>query len=93
MNSRNLGGRGNKSPFPTVVRRIPTALIPEINQRTRELYKGISRDVEINFHYVPKFEDTRNICIHILRQKKSAKKSLEMFLKFLHNDQNIDLDD
>lgn len=92
MSNKNIGGRGNKAPFPTVARRIPTVLTPEINQRITELYKGISRDVEINFHYLPKFEDTRNVAIHILRQKKSAKKSLELFLKFLHNDQNIDLD-
>jgi len=88
---KNLGGRGVKADFPTIVKRIPKCLEPKIDEFIYELHKGISRDVEIPFSYLPPIEESMKIMNKILTRKKSAKTSCEQFLRYLYDRSDINL--
>lgn len=91
MKIRNIGGRGHKADFPTIAKRVPIAIQTEIDRLIEDMYKSIDRNIELPFQYLPSVEDLIAICLHILKSKKSASKSLEKLLVHLYKDESITL--
>lgn len=88
---KQIGGRGYKAQFPTIVRRVPEALNKEIDDLIEVLYEQVSRDEPIKSEFLPSLEMAMIHCKVILKSKKSAKISLQNLLRILYNSENITL--
>lgn len=91
MQSKNVGGRGKKADFPTIPKRVPIAIESEIDRLIDDLYKSIDRNVELPFDFLPPVDDLKLVCMEILKDKKSARLSLQKLLVHLYKDVNVTL--
>lgn len=91
---RKVGGRGNKAPYETITIRVPKNLYPlvyQLSHEVKESFRDESTDT-VSLIYTkktlyPAIEEARKI----LKQRKSAKVSLEKLLQVLY-DTEIKLD-
>lgn len=97
MSNIPKGGRGKKAPYQTTHVRIPVALKPAIEQMIAE-YKDLvvndilSADEEISHNNYTLYRELPNklqmieITEKLLKQKQSARKTVEKLIKFLYGE-------
>jgi len=81
------GGRGVKAPYETVVMRIPKPIEEDVLILIQDFRNGTSKPVTSKLDK----EQLLDIATVILKKKKSAKLSIEMLLKTLLDDSEINL--
>ena len=93
MTSRYKGGRGKKAPYTTSVVRVPSKLVPHIEEMIEEyieLLEGTGEDpvdhynAESPYRCSINYGDAIIAARKILAQKKSAKQSITKLLQVLY---------
>jgi len=79
--SSPVGGRGHKAPYLTTHVRVPEPVKPEVERLISD-YKAGNLGVYVSRH------DLTSICKDIMRQKKSARQSLNNLLTALLGEGN-----
>jgi hypothetical protein len=85
--SKPVGGRGNKAPYETTHVRVPTPIKPEIERLIEEFREGRTQQQE---NPLTSLEDVILTAREILKQKKSARVSIEKLLTVIYG-QNVTL--
>lgn len=88
----NKGGRGVKASYETITARIPKPIKSTVLELVSDYRKSLSESKPVT-SYVTSIDkqDTINLAREIIKQKKSAKLSLEKLLQTLLQDNNIKL--
>lgn len=85
--SKPVGGRGNKAPYETTHVRVPVPIKSEVERLIEEFREGKSQHQE---NSLTSLEDALVTARDILRQKKSARVSLEKLLTAIYG-KNVEL--
>jgi len=85
--SKPVGGRGNKAPYETTHVRVPVPIKPEIERLIEEFREGKSQRQE---NSLMPLEDAVTTARDILKQKKSARVSVEKMLTAIYG-QDVEL--
>lgn len=85
--SKPVGGRGNKAPYETTHVRVPVPIKSEVERLIEEFREGKSQQQE---NSLTSLEDALVTARDILKQKKSARVSLEKLLTAIYG-QNVEL--
>lgn len=85
--SKPLGGRGNKAPYETTHVRVPVPIKPELERLIEEFRQGKTQHPE---NMLTTLQDALATAREILKQKKSARVSLEKLLTVIYGE-NITL--
>jgi hypothetical protein len=85
--SKPVGGRGNKAPYETTHVRVPMPIKPEIERLIEEFRKGRTQQQE---NSLTSLEDAVETAKELLKQKKSARVSLEKLLTSIYG-KNVEL--
>lgn len=85
--SKPVGGRGNKAPYETTHVRVPVPIKHEIERLIEEFREGKQHYQE---NSLTSFENALVIAREILKQKKSARVTVEKLLTAIYG-QNVEL--
>lgn len=85
--SKPVGGRGNKAPYETTHVRVPVPIKSEVERLIEEFREGKSQQQE---NSLTSLEDALVTARDILKQKKSARVSLEKLLTAIYG-KNVEL--
>ena len=85
--SKHLGGRGNKAPYETTHVRVPVPIKVEIERLIDEFREGRTQQQE---NSLTSLEDALETARELLKQKKSARVSLEKLLTAIYG-KNVEL--
>jgi len=78
------GGRGKKAPYETLVIRVPLPLAPSVEKQIESYREFIVSGTQPSEDRVVSREEAVAHAKEILKQKKSAKQSLEKLLQVLY---------
>jgi hypothetical protein len=79
--SKPVGGRGIKAPYETAVVRIPADIRDRVEQLSEAYRNGTLDQAPTS----PSLEEVIEVAKTIHKQKRSAKKSLELLIKKLYS--------
>jgi hypothetical protein len=85
--SKPIGGRGNKAPYETTHVRVPTPIKSEVERLIEEFREGRTQQQE---NSLTSLEDAVKAAREILKQKKSARVSVEKLLTAIYG-KNVEL--
>ena len=85
--SKPVGGRGNKAPYETTHVRVPMPIKPEIERLIEEFREGRTQQQE---NSLTSLENAIEAAKELLKQKKSARVSLEKLLTAIYG-KNVEL--
>lgn len=81
----NKGGRGNKAPYESTHVRVPVPIKAEVEKLINEFKLGIDGHTENLLTGLIEVDEAVKIAQGILKQKKSARVSVEKLLTALYN--------
>jgi hypothetical protein len=85
--SKPVGGRGNKAPYETTHVRVPMPIKSEIERLIEEFREGRTQQQE---NSLTSLEDAIETARELLKQKKSARVSIEKLLTVIYG-KNVEL--